>query len=119
MIDLTPDPAVLQSPATDETFGPATAPLFAWLDEVHGKLWRQGRAFPQNMNAMRQLLADDEVAIAFAFNPATASNAIANNELPDTVRSFVFDGGTLGNTHFWPCRSTPAPRPAPWSSPTS
>ena len=100
LIDLTPDASVLQKPATDENFGAATAPLFAWLDEVHDRLWRQGRAFPQNMNAMRQLLADDEVAIAFAFNPATASNAIANNELPDTVRSFVFDEGTLGNTHF-------------------
>ncbi len=100
LIDLTPDAAVLQSPATDDNFRPATAPLFAWLDGAHDKLWRQGRAFPQNMNAMRQLLADDEIAIAFAFNPATASNAIANNELPDTVRSFVFDDGTLGNTHF-------------------
>ena len=100
LIDLTPDASVLQKPATDENFGAATAPLFTWLDDVHDKLWRQGRAFPQNMNAMRQLLADDEIAIAFAFNPATASNAIANNELPDTVRSFVFDEGTLGNTHF-------------------
>ena len=100
LIDLTPDASVLQKPATDENFGAATAPLFAWLDEAHARLWRQGRAFPQNMNAMRQLLADDEIAIAFAFNPATASNAIANNELPDTVRSFVFDEGTLGNTHF-------------------
>jgi putative thiamine transport system substrate-binding protein len=100
LIDLTPDPAVLQKPATDETFGPATAPLFAWLDMTRDNLWRQGRAYPQNTNALRQLLADDEVAIAFAFNPATASNAIANNELPDTVRSYVYDGGTLGNTHF-------------------
>ncbi len=100
LIDLTPDPALLQAPATDENFAPATDPLFAWLDRARDNLWRKGRAYPQNMNAMRQLLADDEVAIAFAFNPATASNAIANNELPDTVRSFVFDDGTLGNTHF-------------------
>jgi putative thiamine transport system substrate-binding protein len=35
-----------------------------------------------------------------AFNPSAASNAIENGELPDTVRSFVFEGGTLGNTHF-------------------
>ena len=100
LINLTPEPEILQRPATDENFAPATDPLFAWLDRARDNLWRKGRAYPQNMNAMRQLLADDEVAIAFAFNPATASNAIANNELPDTVRSFVFDDGTLGNTHF-------------------
>ena len=35
-----------------------------------------------------------------AFNPADASSAIANDLLPDTVRSFTFSGGTLSNTHF-------------------
>src|SRR5690606_19088486 len=38
--------------------------------------------------------------IIFAFNPAEASSAILNGELPDTVRSFTFSGGTLANTHF-------------------
>ena len=49
---------------------------------------------------MKQLLADGELGIIFAFNPAEASSGIANGELPDTVRSFTFSGGTLGNTHF-------------------
>ena len=49
---------------------------------------------------MKQLLADGELGIVFAFNPAEASNAVASGELPDTVRSFVFPKGTLGNTHF-------------------
>ena len=49
---------------------------------------------------MQQLLADGEVDFAFAFNPAEASSAIAAGELPDTVRTFIFAGGTLGNTHF-------------------
>jgi putative thiamine transport system substrate-binding protein len=100
LVELAPDPGVLQQPATDESFAAATAPLFAWLDRAHRNLWRGGRAFPRDYGAMRQLLADGEVEIAFAFNPADASSAIANGELPDTVRSFVFSGGTLGNTHF-------------------
>src|SRR5690606_38072176 len=41
-----------------------------------------------------------EVDIIFAFNPADASSAIANGELPDTVRSFVFPSGTIANSHF-------------------
>ena len=49
---------------------------------------------------MKQLLADGEVDIIFAFNPAEASSAIAQGTLPDSVRSFVFTGGTLANTHF-------------------
>ncbi len=94
------DPSVLLKPVVETEFETVTAPLFANLDRMHKNLWRGGNTFPKNKEALRQLLADNEVDIAFAFSPAEASNAIANNELPDTVRSFVFSGGTLGNTHF-------------------
>ncbi len=100
LVDLAPDPSLLQVAATDESFEPTTAPLFAWLDAAHPNLWRGGRAFPRDTASLRRLLADDEVDITFAFNPADASSAIENDELPDTVRSFVFTDGTLGNTHF-------------------
>ena len=94
------DPKVLLQPVAEGEFDKVTAPFFAKLDEMHPNLWRSAKTFPKNKEALRQLLADNEIDIAFAFSPAEASNAIANNELPDTVRSFVFSGGTLGNTHF-------------------
>jgi putative thiamine transport system substrate-binding protein len=100
LLELAPNATLLSEPATDEDFSAATAPLFAWLDAVKPNLWRGARAYPRDYGSMRQLLADGEVDIAFAFNPSDASSAIANGELPDTVRSFVFDAGTLGNTHF-------------------
>ncbi len=94
------DPALLQKPVDEADFDEVTKPLFAYLDELNPLMWRSGRAFPQNYPAMKQLLADSEVDIIFAFNPAEASSAIVNGELPDTVRSFTFPGGTLANTHF-------------------
>lgn len=100
LVELARDPAVLQEPATDAAFAVATAPLFAWLDAAHPNLWRGGRAFPRDYGNLRRLLADREVDIAFSFNPADASSAIAHGELPTSIRSFVFNGGTLGNTHF-------------------
>ncbi|BDA86956.1 ABC transporter substrate-binding protein [Aureimonas sp. SA4125] len=94
------DPAVLQRPVEEASFAAVTEPLFAYLDELTPVMWRQGRTFPQNYPAMKQLLADGELGIVFAFNPAEASGGIAAGELPDTVRSFTFARGTLGNTHF-------------------
>ncbi|MEL0290537.1 MAG: ABC transporter substrate-binding protein, partial [Alphaproteobacteria bacterium] len=41
-----------------------------------------------------------EIDIAMAFNPADASAAIARGELPDSVRTYIHDGGTLANVHF-------------------
>jgi putative thiamine transport system substrate-binding protein len=95
-----PDPSALLEPVDEARFAEMTAPLFTALDAMHLNLWRSGRTFPKNKEALRQLLADNEIDIAFAFSPAEASSAIANGELPATVRSFVFSKGTLGNTHF-------------------
>lgn len=100
LTELIDDKAKLQRPVDDATFETDVAPLFAYLDKLTPLLWRKGKAYPQNYPDMKQKLADGELDIIFAFNPAEASAAIANGELPDTVRSFVFSAGTLGNTHF-------------------
>ena len=94
------DRSVLLKPVVEAEFDAQTKPLFDYLDALHPLMWRRGEAFPQNYPAMRQLLADGELDIIFALNPAEASGAIANGELPGTVRSFTFAGGTLANTHF-------------------
>ncbi|MEJ8476233.1 ABC transporter substrate-binding protein [Roseibium algae] len=100
LISLIDDADKLQRPVQEETFDADVAPLFDYLDKLHPNLWRKAQAFPQNGAQMRQLLADGELDIAITFNPGDASSAIANGELPDTARSFVFDGGTIGNSHF-------------------
>lgn len=100
LYELVTDPTVLQQPVDQTDFAAVAEPLLAYLDKLHPNMWRSGRAFPQNTASLRQLMADGELEIGFAFNPAAASNAIANNELPDTVRSFVLEAGTIGNTHF-------------------
>lgn len=100
LIELIEDRRKLQKPVDEATFEADVAPLFAYLDKLTPHLWRKGKAYPQNYPDMKQKLADGELDIIFAFNPSEASSAIANGELPDSVRSFVFSGGTLGNTHF-------------------
>ncbi len=94
------DPAKLARPVDEASFERDVEPLFAYLDQLHPVAWRGGKAFPQNYPDMKQKLADGELDIIFAFNPAEASAGIKTGELPDTVRSFAFSGGTLGNTHF-------------------
>jgi putative thiamine transport system substrate-binding protein len=100
LTELAADPAVLLEPVVEAEFETVTRPLFDYLDALHPVMWRSGRAYPQNYPAMKQLLADGELDIIFAFNPSEASSAIATGELPDTVRSFTFPQGTLANTHF-------------------
>ncbi len=94
------DPSVLQKPVDAASYDAVTAPLWAWLDAITPHLWRQGQAYPSNEPALGQLLADGEIDISFAFNPGRASAAIVAGELVDTVRTHVWDGGTIGNASF-------------------
>ena len=98
--DLLPDPSVLQQPATDASFGPVTAPLWAWYDQLRPTLWRAGREFPESGPAERQLMNDGAIDIHMAFDPAEAAVSIANQLLPPGARVFVMAKGTIGNTSF-------------------
>ena len=100
LLELTPDREKLYRPVTESDFDAVTRPLWDFLDELHPNLWRKGRSFPANASEMKQLLADSEITISLSFNPSEASNGIATGELPASIRTYVHETGTIGNTHF-------------------
>ena len=100
LIELIEDPAILQKPVETATFDEVTTPLWQYLDGLHPVMWRGGKVFPQNGPAQHRLLDDGEIDIALSFQPSEASSLIARGALPDTVRTFVLEGGTVGNTSF-------------------
>jgi len=100
LVELTPDATALSRPVEEADYEAATAPLWEFLDALTPTLWRQGRAYPQTGPRQLQLIADGEVDIAISFSPGEASTAIANDQLPPSVRTYVLDGGTLGNASF-------------------
>jgi putative thiamine transport system substrate-binding protein len=100
LIELTPDPSILQKPVAEADFADITAPLWLYLDALHPLMWRLGRVFPANSPEQIRLIDDSEISIAISFNPSEASSRIASGDLPDTVRTFVLERGTIGNTNF-------------------
>ncbi|MGV8936933.1 MAG: ABC transporter substrate-binding protein [Allorhizobium sp.] len=100
LIELAPDAAVLQTPVNDASFETATAPLWHWYDALQPNLWQDGKTFPANESAQRQLLNDGEVDLSMSFDPASAAAAIAEGQLPDTIRTYALEGGTIGNISF-------------------
>lgn len=98
--ELARNPEALLSPAHDDNFDYVSAPLWEWLDAATPNLWRSGRVYPKNGEVMLQLLDDGEIDFGLSFNPGSATHAILNGQLPETVRTFVYPRGTIGNTHF-------------------
>lgn len=95
-----PDAAALQRPVVESAYAPATANLWEWYTALRPLLWRSGRNFPESGQAQRSLMNDGEVDISISFNPAEAATAIAQGTLPPSIRTYVLDGGTIGNCSF-------------------
>jgi putative spermidine/putrescine transport system substrate-binding protein len=70
------------------------------LNDLEASLWRAGETYPENRTRMQDLFANGEVAFDMAYNPAEASSLIAQGKYPETARTFVFDEGTIANTHY-------------------
>lgn len=96
------DPTVLASPppADEAEIDAILAPLWAWLEATHPSMWRGGRDFPDSGPALMGLFADGAVDFAVSFSPTEASAKVLAGVFADTTRTFVLDGGTIGNTHF-------------------
>jgi putative thiamine transport system substrate-binding protein len=100
LVEFVADAAALQRAATDAAFESLAAPMWAWYGELRPMLWRQGRLFPENGPAQRQLMNDGEIDLMIAFNPAEAAVASIAGLLPPTVRTYVMRRGSIGNTSF-------------------
>lgn len=91
---------MLQQPVSEVDSQAVLAPVWQYLDSLHPLLWRKGNAFPANAPQMKQMLNDGELLLSLSFNPNDAQSAVNNGELPESVRSYIHQGGTIGNTHF-------------------
>jgi putative thiamine transport system substrate-binding protein len=100
LIEMAPDRAALQAPATDANYAPMTAAMWTWYAALRPHLWRHGSNFPQSAGDQRNLLNDAEIDIMVSFNPSEAATDIANGSLPASVRAYVLSGGTIGNCSF-------------------
>jgi putative thiamine transport system substrate-binding protein len=100
LIELTEQDEALYQPVAESDFEAVTAPLWSYLDALHPHLWRSGRSFPDSGPHLRTLMSDGELSLGFSFYPTDAAVAVMEYELPDSVRSYVLEAGTLGNVHF-------------------
>jgi len=94
------DVGVWQGPLDEKRFEAAAGATFRLLKDLAPFLWRQGRTYPENPIRLGQLLADGEVDFAISYHPAEASKMILDGLYPESVRTFVFEEGTIANTHF-------------------
>lgn len=86
---------------TRESLKPELTPLWDYLNEMKPYLWRYGETYPEGSGKLDQLYASEEIWMTMSYNPLHAEAMIQSGQFPETTKTFVLDGGTLSNTHFW------------------
>ena len=58
-------------------------------------LWRDGTTYPTDPEQMVKLLANGEIAFNFNYNPGHASALILDGSYPETIKTYVFEDGSV------------------------
>ena len=89
-----------QSDYSEGDFKKAADATYRLLKDLTNSLWRSGETYPESPVRMNTLFADGEIDFSFSYHQGEASRNILDGLFPETVRTFVFDEGTITNTHF-------------------
>jgi putative spermidine/putrescine transport system substrate-binding protein len=81
-------------------YNAAAAKTWQMLNDVKPCLWREGATYPESSTQLNELLAQGEVWISMNYSPTHAANEIEKGTYPESIRTWVFDTGTIGNTNY-------------------
>ena len=84
----------------EQLFQTASAATIEYLNDIKPFLWRKGETYPATQKEADRLFANNEIDFTMNYGPSFASERIERGEYPATVRTFVFDEGTIGNYSF-------------------
>ena len=73
---------------------------FELLEDLDPLLWQGGETYPVDQAEIERLFAAGEIDLAMSYNPNFVDVAMTRGSFAETVKPYVFDGGTLTNVSF-------------------
>jgi putative spermidine/putrescine transport system substrate-binding protein len=92
-------PEPFLGPFDQAVFDQYAPKVWEYLNALEPNLWRAGETYPE-ASALTDLLANQEVAFNMGYGPGNAASSILEGKYPETIRTFVFDTGTISNNNF-------------------
>lgn len=86
--------------ADKEVVKEAIEPALEYLRELNKYLWNQGKTFPATSGEVDNMFKDGEIVMTMSYIPYTVATGIEKGIYNETVRTFLFDKGTVGNTSY-------------------
>ncbi|MBT9153594.1 MAG: hypothetical protein DDT39_00251 [Firmicutes bacterium] len=92
--------AINNAPVDKAAIKTVIQPALDFLNQLEPYLWEQGRTYPADVAALDRMFLEGQLLWSMSYTPLKAGQLIAQNRAPASLRTFVFDEGNIGNTHY-------------------
>ena len=100
MFELAGGQAQFTGPFKPDVWAKASPLLWNYVNDLKPDLWRGGQTFPADVPNLYSLFSNGEIDFAFVQNIAGITAEVKSGVLPETARVFIFDAGTVTDTHY-------------------
>ena len=75
-------------------------PAIDYMKELNKYLWDGGMTFPNTNEQAEAMFMDGTIDFFVSYDPYHVSSMIDKGQYKNSIRSYVFDNGTIGNTNY-------------------
>lgn len=98
--ELTGESDLFQTDMSKAAFEELSEPVMAYFKTLSPYLWNNGETYPATQAQLDELFRNGEIDITMGFEIGKTAGLVASGVYPETVSTFVFDTGTIGNSHY-------------------
>lgn len=91
---------VFYQPVNEAVFTQVTPVLWAFLDALHPVMYKQGKYMVRQASQLQRLMSSGELLLSFSFTAAEIPSAVNRYDLPESIRTYAMQDGSLANVHF-------------------
>lgn len=100
LIDLAGDKNALNGPFNEALYQKYSKELWQYLTQLRPYFWRNGTTYPEGVAQLHQLFANREIDFTMSNNDGEVDNKVLQGLFPPTARAYVWEIGTIQNSHF-------------------
>jgi putative spermidine/putrescine transport system substrate-binding protein len=98
--EITGEKEKLEEDLTKEEFEELSKPVMDYFNDIKPYLWNEGNSYPANQAQLDDLFQNGEIYMTMGFEVGKTAGQIDKGVYPKTVKTYVFDTGTIGNSHY-------------------
>lgn len=100
MIALGGSSDVLDGPFREDLYLKLSGELWGYINRNKANFWQNGTTFPESLATMHRMFANGELDFTFSNNHHEVDNKIQQGVFPGSARAYVYDAGTIRNSHY-------------------